>query len=95
MDGRNRLIQIIQEASGCLRYYAELIADKLLAEGVIVPPEKPINEAEIAAKIFDELDGISVKASSALTYYDKWFTEYNKIKKKYKEGEANEQRATD
>lgn len=35
MDGRNRLIQIIQEASGCIRYYAELIADKLLAEGVI------------------------------------------------------------
>lgn len=40
MDGRNRLIQMIQEASGCLRYYAELIADKLLAEGVIVLPCK-------------------------------------------------------
>lgn len=32
---REKLIQMIQEASGCLRYYAELIADKLLAEGVI------------------------------------------------------------
>ena len=37
---REKLIQIIQEASGCLRYYAELIADKLLTEGVIVPPCK-------------------------------------------------------
>lgn len=47
MDGRNRLIQIIQEASGCLRYYAELIADKLLAEGVIVPPS---NVADLIAE---------------------------------------------
>lgn len=89
MEARKKLIQMIKEASGCINYYAELIADKLLAEGVIVPPEKPVNEAEIAAKIFDELDGISVKASSALTYYDKWFTEYNKIKKKYTEGANN------
>lgn len=90
MDAKNRLIEMIQSATnGTARYWASLIADKLLAEGVIVPPEKPVTEAEIAAKIFDELDGISVKASSALTYYDKWFTEYNNIKKKYKEGANN------
>lgn len=85
MDVKNRLIKMIQESSGCLSFYAERIADKLLAEGVIVPPEKPVDEAQVAAKIFAELDGIPVKASSALTYYDKWFTEYNNIKKKYTE----------
>lgn len=44
MDVREKLIKMIQEASGSLRYFAELIADKLLAEGVIVPPENPVNE---------------------------------------------------
>lgn len=34
---REKLIQMIQEASGSLRYFAELIADKLIAEGVIAP----------------------------------------------------------
>lgn len=40
---REKLIQIIQEASGCLRYYAEMIADKLLAEGVMQLPSNVAN----------------------------------------------------
>lgn len=51
MDAKEKLIQMIQEASGCIRYYAELIADKLLAEGVIVPPCKV---GETVYKIFGE-----------------------------------------
>lgn len=40
---REKLITLIQNAvGGCARYWASLIADKLLAEGVIVPPYKPL-----------------------------------------------------
>lgn len=39
MDVKDRLIEMIQSATnGTARYWASLIADKLLAEGVIVPP---------------------------------------------------------
>ena len=48
MDGKDRLIEMIQSAtSGCARYWASLIADKLLAEGVIVPPS---NVAKLIAE---------------------------------------------
>lgn len=41
MDAKEKLIEMIQSATnGCARYWASLIADKLLAEGVIVPPCK-------------------------------------------------------
>lgn len=36
---RDKLIELIQESvDGCARYWAERIADNLLANGVIVPP---------------------------------------------------------
>lgn len=35
---REKLIELIQSAvSGCARYWAELIADRLIAAGVVVP----------------------------------------------------------
>ena len=38
---RERLIEMIQSATGgCAKYWAEVIADKLIAEGVIVPTAK-------------------------------------------------------
>ena len=38
---RDRLIELIQNAvGGCARHWAEVIADHLLANGVIVPPCK-------------------------------------------------------
>lgn len=38
---RDRLSKIIQDAvNGCAKYWADVIADHLLAEGVIVPPCK-------------------------------------------------------
>ena len=38
---RDRLIEMIQDSvQGCARNWAEIIADYLLAEGVIVPPCK-------------------------------------------------------
>ena len=38
---KERLIEMIQSAvGGCAKYWAEVIADKLIAEGVIVPPCK-------------------------------------------------------
>lgn len=41
MTDRDRLIELIQNAvNGCARHWAEIIADHLLANGVIVPPCK-------------------------------------------------------
>lgn len=41
MTERERLIELIQNAvNGCARYWAEIIADHLLSNGVIVPPVK-------------------------------------------------------
>ena len=41
MTDRERLIELIQNAvGGCARHWAEIIADHLLANGVIVPPCK-------------------------------------------------------
>ena len=41
MNDRDRLIELIQDAvNGCARHWAEIIADHLLANGVIVPPCK-------------------------------------------------------
>ena len=38
---RDRLIELIQNAvNGCARHWAEIIADHLIANGVIVPPCK-------------------------------------------------------
>lgn len=38
---KERLIEMIQSAvGGCAKYWAEVISDKLIAEGVIVPPCK-------------------------------------------------------
>lgn len=38
---RERLVEMIQDAvGGCARHWAEIIADRLLANGVIVPPCK-------------------------------------------------------
>ena len=41
MSDKDRLIELIQNAvNGCARHWAEIIADYLLANGVIVPPCK-------------------------------------------------------
>ena len=41
MTDRDRLIELIQNSvNGCARHWAEIIADYLLANGVIVPPCK-------------------------------------------------------
>ena len=41
MEQRERLIEIIQSSvGGCARNWAEVIADGLLANGVVVPPYK-------------------------------------------------------
>ena len=41
MTDRDRLIELVQNAvNGCARHWAEIIADYLLANGVIVPPCK-------------------------------------------------------
>ena len=37
---REKLIELIQESVRCVRYWAEVIADYLLANGVIIPPCK-------------------------------------------------------
>lgn len=48
---RNRLIEMIQNAvGGCARHWAKVIADHLLANGVIVPPCKVGDKVYVADK---------------------------------------------
>lgn len=57
MNERDRLIELIQNAvDGCARHWAEIIADYLLANGVIVPPVKVGDTAyELRARGLEEV----------------------------------------
>ena len=58
---RDRLIELIQTSvGGCARHWAEVIADHLLAAGVIVPP----------CKVGDDLYGIRTSAKTGETYVE-------------------------
>lgn len=64
MDAREKLIEIIQSATnGTARYWAELIANKLLAEGVTITPSEQIRAAAMTEladslkKYFNALNG--------------------------------------
>jgi hypothetical protein len=51
MSDRDRLIELIQNAvNGCARHWAEIIADYLLANGVVV---SPLKLGDKIYKIFD------------------------------------------
>ena len=58
---RDRLSEMIQSAvGGCAKYWADVIADKLLAEGVIVPPCKvgeTVDHITTCEEFKHELDG--------------------------------------
>ena len=57
---KEKLSEIIQSAvGGCAKYWADVIADKLLAEGVIAPP----------CKVGDEVYWIGNKERTVKTYY--------------------------
>lgn len=59
---RDRLIELIQNAvNGCARHWAEIIADHLLANGVIVPP----------CKVGDTVYRISQKFHTKVKYIEK------------------------
>ena len=56
MNDRDRLIELIQNAvNGCARHWAEIIADYLLANGVIVPPCKVGDKVYHTYYLFKEL----------------------------------------
>lgn len=57
---RDRLSELIQSAvGGCAKYWADVIADKLIAEGVIVPP----------CKVGDEIYWIGDKEKVVKTFF--------------------------
>lgn len=63
MDQRERLINLIIAAvNGCSRHWAEVIADHLLANGVLVPPCKVGDDLwwVYSGDILDEGEGLHV-----------------------------------
>ena len=71
MTDRDRLIELIQNAvNGCARHWAEIIADYLLANGVIVPQLKAGDKVyQIDAERVYELDILCAY------FYKRWIYE--------------------
>lgn len=81
MTQRDRLIELIQSAvDGCARHWAEVIADKLLANGVIVPPVKvgdtvyeheySVCDTDVGGFWTEEVVPTQVRGIAVLTEYD-------------------------
>ena len=84
---RDRLIELIQDAvNGCARHWAEIIADYLIANGVILPPckvgdklyeitsRKTISEYQVTA-IHIELFGIFVDWKITQGFVDRYISD--------------------
>jgi hypothetical protein len=66
MEEKEKLIQIIMSATnGCARYWAELIANKLLAEGVTITPSEQIR-AEARREFAEKLKNYYIKNCNSL-----------------------------
>jgi hypothetical protein len=80
MTDRERLIELIQNAvNGCARHWAEIIADHLLANGVIVPPCKvgdscyPLNASETELTCEEKISRITISERNIIIgYYEHW-----------------------
>jgi hypothetical protein len=58
---RDRLVELIQNSvNGCAKHWAEVIADHLLANGVIVPPY------EIGTKVYVPINSLSLPIPDAI-----------------------------
>ena len=92
---RDRLSNLIQIAvGGCAKYWADVIADKLISEGVIAPPCKvgdtvyvlfgepshTIKEFRVRTIVFGEThDSIGFTNKSLFTIWDKrWYDYFGK-----------------
>lgn len=72
MTERERLINIIEnEIGGSLEYYADTIADKLLANGVIVPPCK------VGDTVYQIANGWRICESKITWFY--WDKDYKRV----------------
>lgn len=73
MDVREKLIELIMDATnGCARYWASLIADKLLAEGVIAElaaENEQLRERHAAYDRQIKADAMTEFAESLKKYY--------------------------
>lgn len=62
---KERLSEIIQSAvGGCAKYWADVIADKLISEGVIVPPCK------VGDVVFTNINGTRLQNSFRIESID-------------------------
>ena len=73
---RERLIELIQNAvGGCARHWAEIIADSLLENGVIVPPCKVGDKMYFDGKYFaDRFAGEIMERSVDVVLTEAWAT---------------------
>lgn len=78
---RDRLVELIQNSvNGCAKHWAEVIADHLLANGVIVPPCKVGDTLYVISQMKDkrflpfireyEVTSILIKRKSIVIYHE-------------------------
>ena len=71
VDDRERLIQIIQEAvGGCARHWAALIADNLIAHGVGIIKQTPIETLELSLRAYHSLKRAGINTVEELRVWD-------------------------
>lgn len=67
MSGREKLIQLIQEAvGGCARHWAALIADNLLSNGVGFIQKTPIESLDLSLRAYNALKRAGINSMEEL-----------------------------
>ena len=71
MDERERMIKLIQEAvGGCARYWAALIADKLIANNIGTIKKTPIESLGLSVRTYNALKRARVDSVEELRTWD-------------------------
>lgn len=71
METRERLIKLIQESvGGCARHWAELIADRLIANGVVFEPEGMIEDLDLSVRAYNALKRAGINTIDDLKEWD-------------------------
>ncbi len=71
MSDREKLIELIQNAvDGCARYWAELIADHLLKNGVVLRSGTPIEDFDWSLRAYNALKRAGINTIEELRKLD-------------------------
>ena len=71
MDDRERMIRLIREAvGGCADYWAGLIADSLIANGVGFLKQTPIETLDLSLRAYNSLKRVGIDTVEELQAWD-------------------------